>query len=160
MIELGLSLRADNGIKVRQPLSELIIEGEKLNIELEKLLAEEVNIKKLSYNDSSEADLVWKEAEGIKIGLNLAINEKLKIEGVMRDLIRQLQQTRKEADFEIDDRINLSYQKHSLFDIFSSIIKDEVLIEKLQEVSEKPVEFDYEKEIKINGEKIKIWLKN
>ena len=160
MIELGLSLRAENGIKVRQPLSELIIEGEKLNIELEKLLAEEVNIKKLSYNDSSEADLVWKEAEGIKIGLNLAINEKLKIEGVMRDLIRQLQQTRKEADFEIDDRINLSYQKHSLFDIFSSIIKDEVLIEKLQEVSEKPVEFDYEKEIKINGEKIKIWLKN
>ncbi len=160
MIELGLSLRAENGIKVRQPLSELIIEGEKLRAELEKLLVEEVNVKNLSYDNLSETELVWKEVEGIKIGLNLVLNKELEAEGDMRDLIRQLQQARKEADFKIDDRISLSYQKHSLFNQFSLIIKNEVLIEKFQEVSEKPDGFDYEKEVKINGEKIKVWLKN
>jgi len=159
IIELGLSIRAENGIKVRQPLTALVIDGKKISSELEKLLIEEVNVKKLLYQFSGDNTLIWKEIDSIKIGLNIEIDEVLKAEGDMRDLVRQLQQARKEADFKIEDRIELFHEKNFLFDKFASEIKTEVLINSLQQVSENPIEFDYEKEIKINGVSFKIWLK-
>ena len=43
-----------------------------------------------------------------KVGINTMINEDLKLEGMIRDLIRQVQNFRKESGLEVSDRINIS----------------------------------------------------
>ena len=43
-----------------------------------------------------------------KVGINTMINEDLKSEGMIRDLIRQVQSFRKESGLEVSDRINIS----------------------------------------------------
>ncbi len=159
MIEMGLSLRAENGIKVRQPLDSLVVNSNKLDEALEKLLIEEVNVKKLFYKEVGK-ELAWKEIDDVKVGLDIKISPALKAEGNMRDLIRQLQQARKEADFEIDNRIILYHEEQELFEKFASEIKLEVLIKDLLVVQKEPDNFDYKKEVKIDGSQFKIWLKN
>ncbi|MCK5081020.1 MAG: class I tRNA ligase family protein, partial [Candidatus Moranbacteria bacterium] len=71
IIETGLSLRAENGIKVRQPLSRLIVESEKVNQELENLLKEEVNVKEVCWKKQSGGELAWKKLEGFQVGLDI-----------------------------------------------------------------------------------------
>ncbi|MBE2232661.1 MAG: isoleucine--tRNA ligase [Anaerolinea sp.] len=47
---------------------------------------------------------------GIVVALNTVITPELKAEGLARELVRQLQQMRKEAGFEVSDRIHATYQ--------------------------------------------------
>jgi isoleucyl-tRNA synthetase len=157
-IETGLSLRAENGIKVRQPLFSVLIAGKKFDLELEKLLTEELNVKEIIYKELKEEKIYWKESDGIKVGLNININDELKQEGQMRDLIRQLQQARKEANFQINDRIKVFHQPNEIFVKFKNEIEKEVLIKDLKQASKAPDGFDYEKEIEIDGDKFKVWL--
>jgi len=158
VIESGLSLRAENQIKVRQPLSAILVVGSKFNTELEKLLIEEVNVKSVLYKEIKNKKIFWKEVDGFRIGLDTNINNELKQEGKMRDLIRQMQQARKEANFKIDDRIKVYYQNSELFKEFKDEIKKEVLIRELVKTKETPSKFDYKKEIKVKGTKFEIWL--
>ena len=55
----------------------------------------------LNANDGFESFL----SNDVVVSLNITISEELKIEGIFRDLIRHIQLMRKEADFNIDDRI-------------------------------------------------------
>jgi isoleucyl-tRNA synthetase len=41
------------------------------------------------------------------IAMDNNITEELKIEGYARDLVRQIQEARKEADYQVDDRIKV-----------------------------------------------------
>ncbi len=98
VIEQGLSLRmqkseTEQQVKVRQPLSELTYGGEKLSETLEQIIAEEVNVKKVTHGDT--------------VNLNKEITPELKREGLMRELIRQIQAARKGAGLNVDDRIVL-----------------------------------------------------
>ena len=40
--------------------------------------------------------------------MNPEITEELKNEGYARDIVRQIQEARKEADYQVDDRIHVS----------------------------------------------------
>ncbi|MDF1682932.1 MAG: DUF5915 domain-containing protein [Patescibacteria group bacterium] len=42
------------------------------------------------------------------IAMDNNITEELKIEGYARDIVRQIQEARKEADYKVDDRIEIS----------------------------------------------------
>jgi len=53
---------------------------------------------------------VTMEADGSLVGLNILLTDELKMEGLARDLVRHIQELRKQADFELNDRIYLSYQ--------------------------------------------------
>jgi len=55
----------------------------------------------LNANDGFESFL----SNDVVVSLNITISEELKMEGIFRDLIRHIQLMRKEADFNIDDRI-------------------------------------------------------
>ncbi len=46
--------------------------------------------------------------QSIKVAINTKIDKKLLEEGMVRDFIRAVQNFRKESDFEVDDRINLT----------------------------------------------------
>jgi isoleucyl-tRNA synthetase len=95
----GLAARNAEGIKVRQPLREIVIGGPRLDPELETILLEELNIKQARYA-----------GEAGDVTLDTEINEELKLEGLARDLVRKIQELRKQSGFAIEDRIRLFYQ--------------------------------------------------
>ncbi len=118
LINIGLSLRAENGIKVRQPLSLARIKGSYRDFERELLdmIKDELNIKELIVNES-KADPDKSFLENLKeenfsqlyqIELDLSITPALKREGMMREVIRNVQKARKDAGLNVDDRIQLS----------------------------------------------------
>lgn len=101
LVNQGLSLRAKAGIKVRQPLSKVvIISSHDLNKELKSIIMDELNVKKVEIRVVS----------GVKdsVELDLNITDELKKEGLAREIIRNVQQARKAAGLEVDDRIYLS----------------------------------------------------
>jgi isoleucyl-tRNA synthetase len=95
----GLAARNAEGIKVRQPLREIVIGGPRLDPELETILLEELNIKQARYA-----------GEAGEVTLDTEINEDLKLEGLARDLVRKIQELRKQSGFAVEDRIRLFYQ--------------------------------------------------
>lgn len=66
--------------------------------------------------------------KGIVVALDVHITEELKKEGIARDLIRVIQDLRKEADYNVDDRIQVGIKGHSeVVASFNDYIKKETL---------------------------------
>ncbi len=84
----------EDQIKIRQPLSNLIYDGDKLDDFYEKIIAEEVNVKKVEH--------------GSKLSLDKTLTKELLEEGRVREIIRAVQSARKHANLRQDDRIKLS----------------------------------------------------
>ncbi len=96
----GLSLRAEAKIKVRQPLASLSYsQDDTLGPELEQIVADEVNVKLVKWGNETKV--------GDTVILDTEITPELKAEGLMREVIRQVQSARKAANLAVDDRIEL-----------------------------------------------------
>lgn len=92
--------RKEAGIRLRQPLAKIRYKLDKrLTKELEKILEEELNVKNVEYNKSS-----IKEPE---LDLDTKITQELKEEGEVRELIRQIQNLRKEKGLTLSKKINI-----------------------------------------------------
>ena len=78
---LGLAKRVEAGIKVRQPLASMKV-GVKLGAEFEKIVAEEVNVKKIIYSLQSRR----------RIELDTVISQQLREEGAVREVARMFQE--------------------------------------------------------------------
>jgi isoleucyl-tRNA synthetase len=146
-INNGLAQRAAAGIKVRQPLSEVSIP--RLSPELKEIVAEELNVK--SVKDSKDDDVV----------LNTILSADLRSEGLVRDLIRIIQNNRKKAGLKVEDRIKLvvlsdSKEVNEAVKKHMSTIRHETLALELLETITKDM---YNEETKINGQQIQIGLK-
>ncbi len=88
----------EDQIKIRQPLSKLTYDGDKLDDFYEKIIAEEVNVKQV------------KNAK--ELTLDKTLTDELKREGQAREIIRAVQSARKHANLKQDDRIILSLSIH------------------------------------------------
>ena len=164
IISEGLQKRAVAKIKVRQPLNSVSLGGKYKELFdtitdandktfLEFIIMEELNVKGIEMN-ILQAKLQSEE----QIIINTEITEDLKLEGIAREIIRFIQEMRKEAGYEIENRIEVSCSGMPLvFEKFSDIIKKEVLAEKL--ASEKMEKFDLKKEFVIDDEKFAIEIK-
>lgn len=98
--EMGHAKRKEAGIRLRQPLAAVTYKlPERLSEELEKIIADELNVKKVEYIKSS--------ADTLKVDLDTKITQELKEEGEARDLIRQIQQLRKEEDLTLADKTKI-----------------------------------------------------
>jgi len=111
IVVLGHALRDEAEVKLRQPLSEVEIEKAALkNIDnLLPLVAEELNVKLVKSVDHIDERGGWiiKSANGITVALRTEITAELKREGMMREIMRQINDLRKETKLTPADRIIL-----------------------------------------------------
>lgn len=151
IVNLALAERQKVGIKVRQALSSLKVKEGKTGLknkpELIDLIKDEINVKEVVF------DLKIKEA----IELDAKITPQLKEEGEVREVIRQIQQMRKEMKLVPEDTINVLYQKSEIFD--KLLVKNKENI--LREVLAKDFVLSSEelKEIELDGSKISLGIK-
>lgn len=110
IVEMGLALRAETKLKVRQPLAEFRINKENIGHELRNIIAEELNVKKVDFAEAVvESDWAVKTEGEVTVWLNTTISEELKKEGWLREVVRAINQQRKEAGLTISDRISIQY---------------------------------------------------
>ncbi len=146
VIEQGLAARmfkneTEQQIKVRQPLQSLRYGGEKFDEYYESIVAEEVNVKKVVHN-----------SENTTVVLDKTITPELHAEGLSREIIRTVQNARKKAGLQIDDRIRLSFitdqpELRGAFEQFKDVLLAETLTTALVE----EVEGGYAEEASIEG---------
>jgi len=158
VVEMGLALRAEAGIKVKQPLSKLTTYNLQLTTGLSQIIADELNVKLVeTQNFASVQGAIIKEDGGIKVALYTEITEELKKEGLVREVVRAINQMRKEQKLTINDKIIVNYEtddemlKNILVE-FENELKKNVLAIELNQTS---VDSD---EIEIDNHKIRILL--
>ncbi|HEY5442000.1 MAG TPA: isoleucine--tRNA ligase [Candidatus Saccharimonadales bacterium] len=127
-ITVGLAQRAQAGIKVRQPLAKVTIPAHEFTDAAERqeiyrdIIAEELNVKTVVFNntDSGSQERVAKPTaeaavqavrEPLAVEFDLTITPELKREGLAREIIRHIQQARKQAGLQVDDRIYLGVEQ-------------------------------------------------
>ena len=157
----GLSKRASEGIKVRQPLASVKLintisqdtpaEVAQFLIDIAK---DELNVKSVEIVTDSES-----ESAQPSVVYDLTITPELKREGLMREIVRHVQSARKQAGLQIDDRIVLSISSDDseisqAVDAFADVIKSETLAVELNSVVKESEKYD----AKIEGKLVEISL--
>jgi len=158
----GLSKRASEGIKVRQPLASVKLintisqdtpaEVAQFLIDIAK---DELNVKSVEIVTDSESDSAQP-----SVVYDLTITPELKREGLMREIVRHIQSARKQAGLQIDDRIILSISSDDseisqAVDAFADVIKSETLAVELNSAADESEKYD----AKIEGKLVEISLK-
>lgn len=103
LVSLGMEARAKAGIKVRQPLLEFKIKDARPEIEgngaLLELIQDELNVKAVKFGEN-----ISDESE-----LNTDISRELKEEGMVRELVRKIQEMRKNLHLLPQDKVSLAF---------------------------------------------------
>ncbi|HLB66032.1 MAG TPA: isoleucine--tRNA ligase [Candidatus Saccharimonadales bacterium] len=142
----GLSQRAAAGIKVRQPLQKATVP--KLPEHYKSIMIEELNIKELNWGSDNS-----------KVVVDTTLTDELKIEGLMRELVRHIQNARKKAGLDVENRIHLGIRsKDSMLNQATTKFYKEIKSETLANTLNEKTEYDYSEDIDIYGMEITIGI--
>lgn len=128
--EAGQRVRKELKLKVRQPLASIEIklpQAMKFNEEqfieqYNELLKAELNVKAVTYKEMK--------GEEIEVTYDTEITPELKLEGELRDLLRTIQQKRKELGIQVTDQITLTVPEQ--FKQFEDLLKKQVQAKAVQ----------------------------
>jgi len=151
-----LAQRAAAGLKVRQPLASLKIKNQKLKTdkELLELIKDEVNVKAIIFDET------LKDGE---VKLDTKITMELKAEGLAREIVRSLQDMRKEAGLARKDAIFIAWSASekllkNIFTDFGEYMKAESLAREILAYDKKD-KYLLEKTIELEEGKLKLGIK-
>ncbi len=139
----GLSIRAKNQLKVRQPLTSVTVPQLGEFVDFENILKEELNVKEVKKGD--------------KLELDVTITPELHREGLVREVIRHIQNARKKAGLNVDDRIKLSLKASGALEHAIEEHQQTILTETLAESLNKS-EYSYAVKVEIEDQKLVLSL--
>jgi len=167
--KLGLAARAKAQMKARQPLAMLNVKSGKVSDDLVAILQDELNVKAIEFVEKIDFEVIEKknkkkyiskekgfEVEGdgnVVVALQTDLTEELELEGLAREVVRQIQSMRKEADYQIADRIKVCFELgdkgKKVCQKFEKYIEKETLATELEEGKK---EVDLGKDVKVGKE--------
>ncbi|MBI2608896.1 MAG: isoleucine--tRNA ligase [Deltaproteobacteria bacterium] len=120
----------------------------------EKLTGEDIQVLRLQQKGHENVA----SSPSITIEFDLTINEDQVLEGKSREIINRIQKMRKNANFNLDDRIVVQFQCDNtlskVIDLHKDYIASQVLAQKLEKSSK--LKGKYQEEHNIDGDSIKI----
>ncbi len=161
IVALGLKARAMSRIKVRQPLAELLV-SEKLPSDIADIVKDELNVKRVISTKTMSADayIIKVEEDGVTVGLDTRITEALKEEGIVREIVRIIQDMRKDAGYTPFHKVAVYYDGGenlvSLLDRNQSSLVAEVGAKTVTHKRVSPKDFDVERDVELGGQTL--WL--
>jgi isoleucyl-tRNA synthetase len=127
VVEKAHAARDEAGIKVRQPLAKLSIKTD-VDKEYFDLIKDEVNVKEIAIDKSVVTDVI----------LDTKLTPELEQEGLLRDMVRQINFLRKKSGLTIHDRVNVLWQSddamiQKAFGKYLNELKQQVLADDITE---------------------------
>ena len=130
---MALQVRAEKGIKVRQPLNKLKVKSStfakasadkrQLEVEFADLIKDEINVKEIIFGAKIENE----------VELDTKLTPELKEEGIVRDFIREIQAKRKEIGLTPKDKIKVYYSENKeVMEKHKEQIKKQVIAEEIK----------------------------
>jgi isoleucyl-tRNA synthetase len=146
-VEAGLAARDAARLKVRQPLASIALPGDPLPDDIAQIVREELNVKALVFGAP-------------EVKLDTEITEELRLEGLAREVVRAIQDRRKKAGLNVEDRMDTRYESDGMLsraiERHGDYIKNETLSVSLE--PGRADDFDGE-QMMLEGEQIWIGLK-
>ena len=146
----GLWQRASKKIKVRQPLSKVTLDDQHLenHERFNQLIAEELNVK----------EVIWGKNHSDPVILDTGLTPELKTEGLAREIIRQVQEARKKAGFNVEDRIRLKIDSGSR-EVTEAVAKfKNMIFAETLATAELDGEPEHTEEAKVDGQSVTLKL--
>ncbi len=103
VVSMALDERKKTKIPVKQPLNKVIIFGKKINEKYFDLIKDELNVKEVKLLEGE-----------LKVELDINLTDELIIEGTARELIRQINDLRKEMGLTLKDKIEVVIDANDL----------------------------------------------
>jgi isoleucyl-tRNA synthetase len=147
-VEQGLAARDAARVRVRQPLRSLAVPGDPLPEELAAIVRDELNVKALLFGAP-------------EVQLDTEVDEELRAEGLAREVVRQVNDLRKKAGLNVEDRIRLRWEAEDgvlagALERWNDYVAREVLATDVARGRSKGMN---DAEVKIEGEPLWIGLK-
>ena len=115
---------------------------------MQEILKEELNVKEVIVDEKQEG----------AIELDTEITPELRLEGEMREVVRAIQEGRKKAKFNVEDRVILGYVgKEEVFATFEVVIAKEILATKVEKGN--LAEAEYTETVMLDGTEFSFSLK-
>lgn len=155
IVALALAERQEYGIKVRQPLLRLKLKSKMLSKdkELLELIKDEVNVKEIVFDSKTKKE----------VKLDTKITSSLKEEGMIRELIRNIQEMRRKAGLMPKNKIVISLLAQSRLNKVlakkRNLILEKVNAKELNFEKKPKTGFGVEKEVKVDQQQLLIRIK-
>lgn len=131
VIEQGLALRNKHNLKVRQPLMSISVNKDLITNIYQDIIKDELNIKNI--------------LEGEEFTLDTSISDELRLEGIVRDMIREIQSKRKDLKLIPTDKISLIIKTKENISSYIDMIKSAVNSDIIEMVISEAEEIDVNK---------------